>query len=138
MENIRLYFIVTIILFDNARRCGSSLISSSTKTISAASTAISLPTPPIAIPTSAFFKAGASLIPSPIIHTLNSFSWYLLIQFNLSSGRQFAYNSLILSILEIDPAALSLSPVNKTGCTWLLNDLLIIFILFQYFFIVFQ
>ena len=39
-------------------------------TTSAVSTAISLPKPPIAIPTFAFLRDGASFIPSPIIATL--------------------------------------------------------------------
>ena len=42
---------------------------SSASTISAASFAASLPLPPIAMPTSARFRAGASLTPSPVIAT---------------------------------------------------------------------
>lgn len=44
---------------------------SSTSAISAASTAMSLPTPPIAMPTSAALSAGASFTPSPIMQTLS-------------------------------------------------------------------
>ena len=69
MENDILIFIVVIIRLESASKCGNSFTSSSTRAMSAASTAISLPTPPIAMPTSAAFKAGASLIPSPIIQT---------------------------------------------------------------------
>ena len=68
-EKIKLHLMVIIILFDNEIKCGNSLMSSSTRTISAASTAISLPIPPIAIPTFAFLSAGASFTPSPIIQT---------------------------------------------------------------------
>ena len=46
---------------------------SSPKTISAACLLTSLPLIPIAIPTSARFKAGASLTPSPVIPTISSF-----------------------------------------------------------------
>ena len=58
MEKVRLHLIVNIIFFDRAIRCGSSRMSSFTRAISAASTAISLPIPPIAIPTKAFFRDG--------------------------------------------------------------------------------
>ena len=68
-ENVRLSFIVPIIRFASAVRCGSSRISSLTRAMSAASTAMSLPTPPIAMPTVAHLSAGASFIPSPIMHT---------------------------------------------------------------------
>ena len=43
---------------------------SSVKIISAASFATSVPVPPIAIPILAFFKAGASLTPSPVAATI--------------------------------------------------------------------
>ena len=39
IENVRLHFMVVIIRFDNRIKCGSSLTSSSTRAISAASTA---------------------------------------------------------------------------------------------------
>lgn len=42
---------------------------SSNKIIAAASLATSVPAIPIANPTSAFFKAGASLVPSPVTAT---------------------------------------------------------------------
>lgn len=42
---------------------------SSNKMIPAASLATSVPAIPIANPTSAFFKAGASLVPSPVTAT---------------------------------------------------------------------
>ena len=43
---------------------------SSTRTISEASFATSVPVIPIAIPISALFNAGASLTPSPVIATI--------------------------------------------------------------------
>ena len=47
---------------------------SSIKIISAASRATSLPRLPIATPISAFFKAGASLTPSPVMAVISPFS----------------------------------------------------------------
>ena len=44
--------------------------------IAAASLATSVPETPIANPTSAFFKAGASLVPSPVTAT----TWFLSIK----------------------------------------------------------
>ena len=43
--------------------------------MSAASTAMSLPTPPMATPTWARLSAGASLTPSPIMHTCLPACW---------------------------------------------------------------
>ena len=51
MEKVRLHLMVTIILQARSSRWGSSLISSPTRAMSAASTAMSLPIPPMAIPT---------------------------------------------------------------------------------------
>jgi len=45
---------------------------SSNKMIPAASLATSVPAIPMAKPTSAFFKAGASLVPSPVTATTHS------------------------------------------------------------------
>ena len=79
--------------------------------------AISLPTPPIAIPTVALLSAGASFTPSPIIHT--SFSSFSLLSINLSlsSGIHSEICSDIFNALAILPAAFALSPVSKTGAT---------------------
>ena len=117
IEKLKFSFIVVIIRLDRDIKWGSSLTSSFTNTISAASTAISLPIPPIAIPTVAFFSAGASLIPSPIIQTACLFSWYFSISFNLSSGKQPAYTSPIPNCFAILLAEFSLSPVKSTGWT---------------------
>ncbi|MNP73771.1 hypothetical protein D3C76_1705410 [compost metagenome] len=48
---------------------------------------MSLPIPPMAIPTKDFFKAGASFTPSPTIQTLSSPLWNLSIMDSLSSGK---------------------------------------------------
>ena len=69
MEKVKLSLMVVIIRLERATRCGSSFTSSSTSAISAASTAISRPTPPMEMPTSAFLSAGASFAPSPIMQT---------------------------------------------------------------------
>ena len=69
MEKDRLRVMVRIMRRDRAKMCGSSLMSSCTRAMSAASTAMSLPMPPMATPTKAFFRAGASLMPSPIMQT---------------------------------------------------------------------
>jgi hypothetical protein len=54
--------------------------------ISAADLAISVPAIPIAKPTSAFFKAGASLVPSPVTATTFPFSLRPMTKAYLSSG----------------------------------------------------
>lgn len=63
---------------------------SSNKIIPAASLATSVPAIPIAKPTSAFFKAGASLVPSPV--TATTLPNYLIPVTNkyLSSGDDLA------------------------------------------------
>ena len=68
---------------------------------------------PMAIPTSAFARAGASFIPSPIIATQCPSSCNLLISFSLSSGSTWAITFGILSRFCI-AFALSLSPVSIT------------------------
>ena len=129
IENDIFNFIVFIILFESDNRCGSSFTSSSTSAISAASIAISLPIPPIAMPTVALLSAGASLTPSPIIQT-EPFNFSLLsIKFNLSSGIHSASCSAILSAFAMDVAAFTLSPVSKTGLTPISFKLSIIFLL---------
>ena len=67
MEKVMFRRMVRIMRFARRRRCGISRMSSLTKAMSAASTAMSLPTPPMATPTWARLSAGASLTPSPIM-----------------------------------------------------------------------
>src|SRR5699024_5072030 len=54
----------------------------------AASLDTSVPVIPIATPTSAFFKAGASLTPSPVIDTIRSFLCHALTILILFSGKK--------------------------------------------------
>ena len=58
--------------------------------IPAASLAASVPSNPIAIPTSAFFKAGASLAPSPVTATIWPHYIKPVTSMNLSSGVDLA------------------------------------------------
>ena len=118
MEKVRLHLMVTIIRLESPNKCGSSFTSSSTKAISAASTAISLPIPPIAIPTFAFFNAGTSFTPSPIMQTDSCFCCSSAIHRILSSGKQFVCTSVICSCEAMAVAAFSWSPVSNTGCTF--------------------
>ncbi len=59
---------------------------SSAKTISAACLVTSLPLIPMAIPTSAFFSAGASFTPSPVIPTISPLFCNAVTIRNLCSG----------------------------------------------------
>ena len=86
--------------------------SSLIKTISLASIALSVPTPPIEIPMSALFKTGASFMPSP---TNIVISLYLLTRSkfsNLSVGNISYLISSISNLLPISRATSFLSPVN--------------------------
>ena len=64
---------------------------SSVNITSAASFATSVPTIPIAQPMSAFFKAGASFTPSPVIATISPFACHALTILTLCSGATLAY-----------------------------------------------
>ena len=74
--------------------------------------AISVPEP-IAIPTSATLRAGASLIPSPTKANL-PFFWSLWISCAFSSGKTFAITSSIPICSAIACATPALSPVSMT------------------------
>jgi len=63
---------------------------SSRRTISHAPLATSVPVIPIAKPTSALVKAGASLVPSPVTATTPSESWTPMTRILLSSGEDLA------------------------------------------------
>ena len=117
IEKARLRRMVVIIRRDRASRWGSSSTRSFTRTMSAASTAISLPTPPMAMPTKALFRAGASLMPSPTMQIRTPACWARSIQLSLSSGRQPARYSRMDSVRAMWAAAFSLSPVRSTGDT---------------------
>ena len=77
----------------------------------AASTLMSLPMSPIAIPIFAFLKDGASFTPSPIIPTLCPKICSLSMYSSLSSGKQSDLTFLIFISFAIDFAVFSLSPV---------------------------
>ena len=82
-------------------------------TISADSIAISCPAP-IAIPTSAVVRAGASFIPSPIMATFLPCSCNSLIIVALSSGISCDLTCEMPSFFCIALAVFSLSPVSIT------------------------
>ena len=79
-------------------------------TTSADSIATSVPVP-IASPTSASAKAGASLIPSPTKAILPYFAFSSLTALTLPSGRTSAITSSIPNCLAIARAVRALSPV---------------------------
>jgi hypothetical protein len=60
--------------------------SSSVSVIAAASRATSVPVRPIATPMSAFFSAGASFTPSPVIATTCPSAWRAVTMRSLSAG----------------------------------------------------
>ena len=66
---------------------------------------------PIAIPTSAWARAGASLTPSPTMATARPSSWMLLTLDALSSGRTPEKYLSIPSSSETEAATASASPV---------------------------
>jgi hypothetical protein len=63
---------------------------SSNKMMSEAPLAISVPVIPIEKPTSAFFKAGASLEPSPVTATTPYMAWTPVTKIRLSRGEDLA------------------------------------------------
>ena len=83
------------------------------RTTSALSMATSVPAP-IAIPTSALARAGASFTPSPIMATVFPCSWSFAISRSLSCGMTSAITVSISSFLRIASAVLLLSPVSMT------------------------
>ena len=79
------------------------------------SIATSVPVP-IAIPTSADARAGASLIPSPTMATLVRLAWSALTAAALPSGRTSARTRSMPSVRAIASAVRRLSPVSITTC----------------------
>ena len=73
---------------------------SSNNIISAASLATYVPAIPIAKPTSALFKAGASLVPSPVTATTDPLSISPTTKQYLSSGLDLDKTSSLLIILS--------------------------------------
>ena len=78
---------------------------SSVKIISAASLATSVPHFPMAHPISAFFSAGASFTPSPVIATICPCACHALTILTLCSGETLAY-TLIFSTLLVSSSSL--------------------------------
>ena len=93
---------------------GTSMILLFMSTTSAASIATSVPAP-MAIPISAVVRAGASLMPSPVI-TTRPCSLSLSISLALASGYTPAMTSSTPASDPIAAAVRSLSPVNITTC----------------------
>ena len=107
-------------MIDRARRawvrvCGRWRRSSPMRATSAVSMATSLPMAPIAIPTSAVARAGASLTPSPTIAVGRS-SRSRRMMADLSSGRSSACTSVMPAWAARAAAVRSLSPVSMA--TW--------------------
>ena len=73
---------------------------SSNKMISQAALDTSVPAIPIANPTSAFFKAGASLVPSPVAATTSPLYLNPVTKAYLSSGLDLAKTSKLSFILS--------------------------------------
>ena len=89
-------------------------MSSRMSTMSAASTAMSLPIPPMAIPTVADFSAAASLTPSPTIEIAVLASTWLITSETLSSGSRFDSTMSMPAAAAILPAAAAWSPVSSS------------------------
>ncbi|MBT9169296.1 MAG: hypothetical protein DDT19_02654 [Syntrophomonadaceae bacterium] len=77
---------------------------SSVKIISDASLLTSVPVIPIAMPIAAFFKAGASFTPSPVIATTLAFLVKASITRSLWFGETLAYTSTFSTILSNSPS----------------------------------
>lgn len=71
---------------------------SSSKIISEAPLAISVPVIPMEKPTSAFLRAGASLVPSPVTATTPYYDWIPVTRINLSRGDDLAKTLRYLNI----------------------------------------
>jgi len=74
---------------------------SSSNIMSEAPLATSVPVIPIANPTSAFVKAGASLVPSPVTATTPSQAWIPVTRMYLSSGDDLA-KTLKCSLMSLN------------------------------------
>ena len=118
IANAMLDFTIFIVLRAILRINESLRRSSSISTISAASIAASDPSEPMAIPTSALMRTGASLIPSPTYPSLPSPSHLLPISFSnseiLSAGSSSYLTSSNPSSFATVSAAACLSPLSIT------------------------
>jgi hypothetical protein len=94
---------------------------SSINTIFAAALATSVPAKPMAKPTSAFFRAGASLVPSPVTATACPNYFRPVTKMYLSSGEERAKTFKFLAILSnssiFDTFSIVPSPLLLTSFT---------------------
>src|SRR5665647_3516020 len=74
---------------------------SSVRIITAASLETSVPVMPMATPMSAFFNAGASLTPSPVMATMLSFCWSSVTRILSSGVTRATYADLIQLWLQL-------------------------------------
>ena len=81
--------------------------------MAAASRATSVPARPIAKPTSAFFKAGASLVPSPVTATTFPLSFKPVTKQYLSSGLERAKTYKFYAILSNSSALATVSTLTS-------------------------
>ena len=95
------------------RKRGSAARSSSISATSAVSSAASVPAAPIAIPTSALARAGASFTPSPTIATIRPSATLASTQASFSSGNSSACTLSIPASAAIAAAVVALSPVSR-------------------------
>ncbi|MNC55684.1 hypothetical protein D3C75_1052260 [compost metagenome] len=110
----RFCFVITLALRAKPIVSATLSILSFISTTSATSSAAPLPPPPIAIPTVAAARAGASFTPSPTITTFPYLSRSSLICFTLSCGSRLLYTRSIPASLAIASAVPLRSPVSIT------------------------
>ena len=122
---------LVIVLLLNLIAIGTSNKSLLIKTISADSIATSVPLP-IAIPISAWAKAGASFIPSPTMATNLPSSWSFLTSLDLSCGKTSAKTLSIPTWDAIAWAVFLLSPVIMATSIPISWSFLIAFALFSF------
>lgn len=94
---------------------------SSSKMIAEASLATYVPFIPIAKPTSAFFKAGASLVPSPVTATTFPLYFSPVTRAYLSSGLDLARTSKLGKILSNSSAFCIVSILTSSGFNYLFS-----------------
>jgi len=111
--------VIALVILSRIRRPSSTACTtvaklSSARTISAAPFATSVPTTPIAAPISDFFKAGASLTPSPVIATISPCFFHASMIRILCSGDTRAYTAILLTCLNNSSSLIKSSSVPVT------------------------
>ena len=94
---------------------------SSSRMIAEAYLATSVPLIPIAKPTSAFFKAGASFVPSPVTATTLPLSFSPVTRAYLSSGLDLARTNNLGKILSNSSAFCIVSILTSSAFNYLLS-----------------